>query len=155
MDHGRVNERPHIASVLAVAVIFASTVSLFVIYLATGLPHAVIQATVEEAVATGTPTAMPRPRVSLENALRRGDVAAVKQHMYWCLREGTCDLEKELRVAASSGDPTIARVLLAAGAKVNATGNDRQTTLHSAAAEGSTRVEIGRASCRERVLPGV
>jgi len=135
-----VNRRPHIVTLFSIAVILASIVNLGIIYTATRRPRAVIHAVVEEAVAKGKPTTMPRPEVSLEDAMHKGNVTAVKQHMYWCRKDGTCDLEKNLRLAAASNDPTIAKVLLAAGAKVNATDKDHETALHSAAAEGGTGV---------------
>jgi ankyrin repeat protein len=136
-----VRKRPHFASLFAISVILASVVNLAIIYFVTSRPRAVIHATVESARTSGMPVAMPRPRMSLDEALRRGDVGIVKQHMYWCLKEHTCDLDKELRIAAESNNPTIAKVLIAAGAKVNSkTGAEQETPLHSAATVGQTGV---------------
>jgi hypothetical protein len=135
-----VRDRPHFATLFGIAVILASVVNLGIIYGVTHRNRAVIHATVAAATAKGVPTTIARPKESLDSALRKGDVATVKQHMYWCLKEGTCNLDKELRVAVSTNDATITKVLLAAGAKVNATDKDKETALHSAASGGSTMV---------------
>ncbi len=132
--------RPHIATLLAIAVILASGVNLAIIYVVTGRPRVVIHNTVEDASHAGTPTTMPRPRVSIEEAVQKGDVAAVKQHMFWCLKERSCDLEKNLRLAATANNAVIAKLLLAAGAKVNAGDKTQETALHTAAVEGGTGV---------------
>lgn len=126
-------------SVFAISVVLASLVNLVFIYFVTRHPRAVITATVEEAVATGKPTTMPRPAMTLDEALRKGDVEAVKQHMYWCLREHRCDLDKDLRLAAAAKNPAIAEVLIAAGAKVNKGAGAEGTPLHSAATVGRTK----------------
>ena len=136
------NTRPRLVTVFSIAVMLASLVNLAIIYSVTRHPRpsAVVQETVEKAVAKGSPTAMPRPKGSLEDATNKGNVAAVKQHMYWCLKDHNCNLEKNLQLAASTNNPTIAKVLLAAGAKVNSTDKQKETALHSAAAEGGTGV---------------
>ncbi|HEY2775109.1 MAG TPA: ankyrin repeat domain-containing protein [Candidatus Binatia bacterium] len=136
----RVNGRPHIATLFAIAVILSSFVNLWIIYVVTSRPRAIVQEVVHEAVASGEPTTMPRPARSLDDATRRGDVASVKQHMYWCRKDGNCDLQKELKVAVDAGQPTVARVLLAAGANVNAAGAHAETALHSAVIKGGTNL---------------
>lgn len=132
--------RPHLATVLGIAIILASGVNLMIMYAFTSQPRVVIRTAVTKAVASGKTTAIPRPKVPIEQALRSGNVEAVKLHMYWCRKEGTCDLNNELRRAVASNNPTIAKVLLAAGATVNAPGKGHGSVLHSAAAGGGTSV---------------
>jgi hypothetical protein len=135
-----VYQRPHIASLFAIAVILASGVNLAIIYVATSHPRAVIRTAVTEAKSSGQPTTIPRPRISIEDAMRRGDAEAVKQHMYWCLKEGTCDLDRYLRLAAGSNNPMIAKILIAAGAKVDTVDKQKDTPLITAASTGRTDV---------------
>jgi len=135
-----VSERPHIATLFAIAVILASGVNLMVIYAVTSKPRAIIRQTVSTAAASGTPVTVEKPRLTIEEALKKNDVQAVKQHMFWCLKSGNCDLDKDLRLAAASNSPAIAKVLIAAGAKVNAGDNDRETPLHTAATRGRANV---------------
>jgi hypothetical protein len=135
-----VRERPHLASVLAIAIIVASVVNFAIIYVVTNRPRQTIRAVVEKAEAVAKPVEIPRPKVPVEEAVRRGDVALVKQHMLWCMKQGRCDLDKDLRLAAGGTNPTVAKVLIAAGAKVNAAGKDRETPLHAAASGGRTGV---------------
>lgn len=132
--------RPHIATVLSVAMIIASVVNLAVMSVVTRRPRAVVGEVVATAKAAGKPTSMPRPAGSVDDAVRRGDLALLKQHMFWCMKEGRCDLDKDLRLAASSSNPAVAKVLIAAGAKVNTTGEGRETPLHQAASGGRTGV---------------
>jgi hypothetical protein len=135
-----VRERPHIATLFAIAVILASAVNLAVIYFVTSRPRPVFQKPVQ-AVAAKQPTPeFPRPTIAIEEALKKSDLTAVKQHMYWCRKDGTCDLDRNLRAAASSNNPAITKVLIAAGAKVNTADRDRGTPLHSAATTGRTTV---------------
>src|SRR6187549_2156046 len=82
-------------TLLAISVILASFVNLSWIYYATNQPR-VIPETVFELEASGTAAAVPKPKVPIEKALSKGDVASVKQHMYWCIKNKTCDLEKNL-----------------------------------------------------------
>lgn len=132
--------RAPLLTLFAISVILASVVNLGFIYYATTRPRAVISHTVEEAVRTKTPTVMPRPALPIEAALRKGDVAAVKQHMFWCMKERNCNLEKDLRVAVASDNPALTQVLVAAGADVNAADNHHETPLHSAAEQGGVKV---------------
>lgn len=124
-------------SIVAVSVILASFVNLWFIHTLTSRPRIVYTSTFEESV-SGTAAALPRPDLPIEVALRKGDVPTVKQHMYWCIKDGTCNLERNLHDAVVSNQVTVAKVLLAAGAKVNAKDGGRETPLHSAAMEGST-----------------
>lgn len=126
-----------ITTILAISVILASMVNLSWIYYATSQPR-VIRTAVFELEASGTAAAVPRPKVPIEKALTKGDVASVKQHMYWCMKDKSCDLEKNLHAAVASNDPTLAKVLLKAGANVNTAGKDLETPLHSAAVKGRT-----------------
>ena len=139
VDDGQVSARTPIVSLFSIAVILASFVNLSFIYLATHRPRVIHRSILEESF-SGTVAAMPRPKVPIEKALRNGDVATVKQHMYWCIKNGTCDLEKNLKAAVSSNDPTTTKVLLAAGADVNAIDKDKETALHSAAMQGRTGI---------------
>lgn len=134
--------RPHIATLLAIAVIVASLVNLAVISVITARPRDVVKQAVAEATAKagGKPPEVPRPSVSVDDAVRRGDVALLKQQMYWCMKEGRCDLDKDLRLAATSANPAVAKVLIAAGAKVNSSGAGKETPLHEAASVGRTGV---------------
>ena len=132
--------RPHIATLFSIAVILASAVNMVVIYAVTSRPRAAIRQTVAAAVEGGTPTKVEKPILSIEDALRKNDVQAVKQNMYWCLKNGNCDLDKDLRLAANASNAAIAKVLIAAGAKVNAADKDRETPLHNAATRGRTNV---------------
>jgi len=122
-------------SLFAISVILASVVNLSFIYYATHQPR-VIRSTILEESFSGTAAAMPKPKVAIETALRKGDVNTVKQHMQWCIKKGTCDLEKNLQAAVSSNNPTITKVLIAAGANVNVTDKQKETPLHSAAMQG-------------------
>jgi hypothetical protein len=131
--------RTPILSLFAVSVILASFVNLSWIYYATTRPH-VIPATVFELEASGTAAAVPRPKIPIEKALSKGDVTSVKQHMYWCIKDKSCNLEKNLQAAVSSNDPAMAKVLLAAGANVNAKDAAHETPLHDAAVKGRTGV---------------
>jgi hypothetical protein len=124
---------------VAISVILASMVNLSWIYYATSQPR-VIRNTVFELEASGTAAAVPRPKVPIEKALNKGDVASVKQHMYWCMKDKSCNLEKNLQAAVTSNDPTMTKVLLKAGANVNTKGKDLETPLHSAAVKGRTGV---------------
>jgi hypothetical protein len=131
--------RTPITTLLAISVILASCVNLSWIYYATSQPR-VIRTTVFELEASGTAAAVPQPKVPIEKALSKGDVTSVKQHMYWCMKNKNCDLEKNLQVAVSSNDATMAKVLLKAGANVNSAGKDLETPLHTAAVKGRTSV---------------
>jgi ankyrin repeat protein len=131
-----VSGRPHLATLFSIAVILASGVNLAIIYAFTSKPRAVIQHTVRQAEAKGIATTMPQPKISLDDATRKGDVAAVKQHMYWCRKQGNCNLGKELEVAVATDHANVAKVLIAAGADVNGEGDESQTPLHSAAVKG-------------------
>jgi len=135
--------RTSLLSLFAISVILASFVNLSFIYAFTNRPrviHSTVQSTILEDSFSGTAAGMPRPKMPIEKALRAGDVANVKQHMYWCIKNKTCDLEKNLHSAVASNDPTIAKVLIAAGADVNSPGKDRETALHSAASQGRTSI---------------
>jgi hypothetical protein len=126
-------------TILAISVILASMVNLSWIYYATSQPR-VIRTAVFELEASGTAAAVPRPKVPIEKALVKGDVNSVKQHMYWCMKDKSCNLEKNLHVAVASNDPTMAKVLLKAGANVNTTDKGLETPLHSAATKGRASV---------------
>jgi hypothetical protein len=131
--------RTSITTLIAISIILASAVNLSWIYYATNQPR-VIPVTVFEAEASGTAAAIARPGVPIEKALKKGDVGSVKQHMYWCIKEKNCDLEKNLQAAVASNDPSMAKVLIAAGANVNKTGKDSETPLHAAAIKGRAGV---------------
>ncbi|HXC52583.1 MAG TPA: ankyrin repeat domain-containing protein [Candidatus Limnocylindrales bacterium] len=133
-------DRPHIASLFAIAVILASGVNLAVMYAVTSRPRAIIHNALTESAATSAPVAVEHPRISIEDAVAKNDVQAVKQHMASCKKDGSCDLDKDLRIAATASNPAIARLLIAAGAKVNATDNARETPLHTAATRGRMNV---------------
>ncbi len=126
-------------TLIAISVILASFVNLLWIYHATSQPR-VIRTTVFELEASGTAAAVPHPKVPIEKALSKGDVASVKQHMYWCMKEKNCDLAKNLQVAVASNDPTLAKVLLKAGADVNSKDKHLETPLHNAAVKGRTGI---------------
>lgn len=126
-------------TLLAVALVLASFVNLSWIYYATSQPR-VIPVTVYEAEASGTAAAVPHPKVPIEKALSKGDVGSVKQHMYWCIKEKNCDLEKNLEAAVASNDPAMAKMVIAAGANVNKTGKSSETPLHAAAIKGRAGV---------------
>ncbi|MFN2425840.1 MAG: ankyrin repeat domain-containing protein [Candidatus Binatia bacterium] len=131
--------RTPLLSLFAIAVILASFVNLSFIYVATNQPR-VIRHTIFEESFSGTAAAMPRPKVAIETALKKGDVKSVKEHMYWCLKNGTCNLEKNLEAAVSSNNATTTKVLIAAGANVNAPGKQKETALHAAAMQGRTGI---------------
>lgn len=128
-----------LSTILAISVILASAVNLSWIYYATNQPR-VIRTTVFELEASGTAAGIPRPAVPIEKALVKGDVNSVKQHMYWCMKDKNCNLEKNLQAAVASNDPTMAKVLLKAGANVNTKDKDLETPLHNAAVKGRTGV---------------
>jgi hypothetical protein len=126
-------------TILAISMILASVVNLSWIYYATSQPR-VIRETVFELEASGTAAGMPRPAVPIEKALVKGDVNSVKQHMYWCLKDKSCNLEKNLQAAVASNDSTMAKVFIKAGANVNTKDKDSETPLHNAAVKGRTGV---------------
>lgn len=132
------NERPHIATLFATAVILASFVTLAIIYLATSRPRMINPPAAEDVVRQDvySPGVPASPSVSMDAAVRKGDVAAIEQQMKRCVRDRTCDLDKSLRLAAASKDPAIAKMLIAAGARVNAGDKDKETALHLAASGG-------------------
>jgi ankyrin repeat protein len=78
--------------------------------------------------------------MTIEEAVKKNDLKAVKQHMDWCRKDGSCDLDKDLRIAATVSNPAITKVLIAAGAKVNSTDREHETALHTAATRGRMNV---------------
>jgi ankyrin repeat protein len=136
-----VRQRPHIATLFSIAVILASIVNLAVIYAVTDRPRAIIRQTLEQqAEQTEVPTVVERPVATMEDAIAKNDVASVRKHTYWCKKDRNCDLDKNLRDAASRNDAAITKVLLAAGAQVNASDAARETPLHTAAVRGRKTV---------------
>lgn len=141
-----VSGRAPILSLLAISLILASVVNLAFLFVATSQPRVIRTASSEPTLLdqtfSGTSAGVPHPKVSIEKALATGDVASVKQHMHWCRKNGTCDLERNLEKAIAANDPAGARVLIAAGANVNARGigRDGGTPLHEAAVQGRVNV---------------
>jgi len=135
-----VTDRPHLATLFSIAVFSAAAVHLSISYLVSTRSRTVIHTTVKKEVAKGGSTTTPRPKEPIDVALRKNDVGKVKEHMSWCRKYGDCDLDKDLHLAAASSDPAITRVLLAAGAKVDAPDATRQTALHAAATGGRSGI---------------
>ncbi len=139
-------QRAPILTLLAISLILASVVNLGILFLASEQPRVIVTAASEPTLLdqsfSGTAAGVPRPKVSIEKALQVGDVASVKQHMHWCRKDGTCDLERNLEQAIAANDAAGTRLLLAAGADVNARGfgRDGGTPLHDAAVQGRVSV---------------
>lgn len=141
-----VSGRAPILSLLAVSLILASLVNLAFLFVATSQPRVIRTAATETSLLdqsfSGTAAGIPRPKVPIEKALATGDIASVKQHISWCRKNGSCDLERNLERAIAADDPSGARVLIAAGADVNArdVGREGATPLHEAAIQGRINV---------------
>lgn len=134
------SRRPPLASLFALSVVLACIVNLVAIHFLTSEPRQVIQAVVNDAATKGVTTSITQPKVPLPDAIAQSNVGAVKQHMLWCLKHGGCDLDGDLRLAASAKDPTVAQVLVTAGADVNGANEEQETPLHETAATGRVAV---------------
>ena len=138
------NGRPHIATLFSIAVILASGVNLAVMYYVTSRPRMIVRPAVveqpEDTRGTIVVEKPAKPALAIEDALAKNDVQSAKQRAAWCVKNKSCDLDRDLRTAAGTNNPAIAKVLIAAGAKVNSADGEHGTALHTAATRGRMNV---------------
>lgn len=126
---------PHLATIGAFGLLAAGAANLTLIFYMVftqerrPAPVAVVSAT--------RPKARPAP--SIDEAVRRGDVESVRRQASGCRGGENCDLDSRLQKAIAKDDVSVAKVLVSAGANVDAPGFDG-SALHAAATRGNARV---------------
>jgi hypothetical protein len=91
------------------------------------------------------------PSLSLEAAVRAGNLGAVQENLRWCRSKGNCALGEGLDAAVAANRAEIARLLLDAGADANKTDRLGSTPLHSAAEWGHAQVVSALVKAAARV----
>lgn len=89
----------------------------------------------------------PHPTTTLAAAVVAGNVEQVKANVYWCRKEGGCDIDAldqdgltALGIAAAAGNAEISKVLIDGGANLGPTGRNAITPLHVAASQDKGNV---------------